>query len=286
MTFSEELENFERTHKYRKISGGDNTFRCILSGGEDKPALVFFNGLGMQEMWIRYAAAFESEYRSVILEYPLETKTADELISGVNALLTGLNIKNPVIIGGSDGGALAQVYAKKYPRSISGLVLITTLGIDSDYLKDVKKIAFLTPLLAFKIKHSDWNKMKSKLVDTVYSYFADETDEEKEYGKSFIQVIAADDNYKNKYIHSLKILADISRHGEITAGDFPRLKEKILLLMPEKDIFSKSDQEKLIAAMGEGAKTVWLKGGHLSCVMRAEEYINEIRDFLPRCFKE
>lgn len=283
MIFSEELSSFRQSHKYEEHTVGNYTFRCVVSGDGSDPAIVFFNGLEMQEMWIKYAAAFESDYRVVILEYPTETKTADELISGVNSLLNSLNIKNPVIIGGSDGGALAQVYAKKYRDNVGGLVLITTLGIDSDYMKSVKRIAFLTPLLEFKIKHSNWDKMKISLVNTVYRYFTDETEEEKEYGRTFIQVIAADENYKNKYIHSLKILADISKQGNISIKDFPKLKGKILLLMPQKDIFSKADQERLAAAMGNGAKTVWMKGGHLSCVMRAEEYIDEIKAFLPRC---
>lgn len=28
-----------------------------------------------------------------------------------------------------------------------------------------------------------------------------------------------------------------------------------------------------------------MKGGHLACVMKAQEYIDEIEDFLPGCFE-
>ena len=64
---------------------------------------------------------------------------------------------------------------------------------------------------------------------------------------------------------------------------FAFLKGKVLLLLPEQDIFTAEDQQRLIAAMTE-PQVKMMQGGHLACVMRTQEYIDEIRAFLPQCY--
>ena len=50
-------------------------------------------------------------------------------------------------------------------------------------------------------------------------------------------------------------------------------------MLPEQDIFSKEDQQRLIEAM-PAPQVKMMQGGHLACVMRAQEYIEEIKEFL------
>lgn len=53
--------------------------------------------------------------------------------------------------------------------------------------------------------------------------------------------------------------------------------------MPEQDIFFGENQQRLIEAM-TALQVKMMQGGHLACVMRAQEYIEEIRAFLPECY--
>ncbi len=283
MTFGEELKIFEEKHPYREISIGGAVFRYVLAGEENKPALLLLNGLDMQEMWINYVEAFQNEYRVLMIEYPLALNTNQKMIKGLHDLMSELHISKPVIIGASDGGALAQLYALQYSNDISGLVLLTTLTIDSDYVRDIKKIAWATPLLKLKLKLSNWDKMKHKLIELVIGYFRDETDDEKAYGKSFFEAIALNDGYKNKYIHAVGLVGDLGKYDPIPKEKFAFLKGKVLLLLPKQDIFSKEDQQRLVDVMTE-PEVRYMNGGHITFVMRPKEYVDEIRAFLPKCF--
>ena len=49
MDFRVEFEAYEREHPYRGFPVQGGRFRYILSGESGKPAIVFLNGLGMQE---------------------------------------------------------------------------------------------------------------------------------------------------------------------------------------------------------------------------------------------
>lgn len=102
MDFREEFEAYEREHPYREFPVQGGRFRYILSGENGKPAIVFLNGLGMQEAWLRYMIAFEREYRVLMMEYPLACETTDALLDDIAALLGELGIEKPILVGGSD----------------------------------------------------------------------------------------------------------------------------------------------------------------------------------------
>ena len=66
-------------------------------------------------------------------------------------------------------------------------------------------------------------------------------------------------------------------------GEFAGLRDRILILHPEKDIFIKEDQQKLTALLvSVGAETKTMRGGHLAFVSSPELYIGAIRGFLNR----
>lgn len=285
MTFGEELKIFEEKHPYQELNIDGVVFRYVLAGAADKPAIILLNGLDMQEMWIRYVEALQDEYQVLMFEYPLTLNTNQKMVKGLHELMAALQLTRPVIMGASDGGALAQLYAQQYPDNVSGLVLITTLTIDSDYVRDIKKIAWMTPLLKLKLKLSNWEKMKQKLIGIVIGYFRDETDEEKTYGKSFFEAIAFNPGYKLKYIHAVGLVGDLGKYNPIPKEQFAFLKGKVLLLLPNQDIFSKEDQQRLIDVMTE-PEVRYMQGGHITFVMRPEEYLREIKAFIPRCFQD
>jgi len=61
------------------------------------------------------------------------------------------------------------------------------------------------------------------------------------------------------------------------------LRDKILILYPEKDIFINVDQEKITALLDDiGAETKLIRGGHLAFVSSPGPYIGAVRYFLDR----
>ena len=57
-----------------------------------------------------------------------------------------------ILIGASDGGVYARIFAKRHPESVLTMILTTTLTIDSDYVRDIRKERFSTPILLLLLK--------------------------------------------------------------------------------------------------------------------------------------
>ena len=99
----------------------------------DGPPVVFVHAaLVDHSMWNPQLDALADEY--TLYAYDLrghgrtggsavESYSIDLFADDLDAFLTALELERPVLCGHSLGGAIAQVYAARYPDSISGLVL-------------------------------------------------------------------------------------------------------------------------------------------------------------------
>ena len=65
----------------------------------------------------------------------------------------------------------------------------------------------------------------------------------------------------------------------VTEKDFETLEGKVLLLLPDQDFFSGKMQEDLIRLM-HNPKIQYVSGGHLSTVLKVDEYVRSICSFL------
>ena len=105
-----------------------------------------------------------SDYQVLLFDYPQELKTNQELVRGMHAFFQELGITQPVFVGASDGGMVAQIYTQMYHGEVGGLVLISTGGMDENTLKNLKKKYFLAPVMLFIMKHGNYKKMNQKPV--------------------------------------------------------------------------------------------------------------------------
>lgn len=186
-----------------------------------------------------------------------------------------------ILVGGSDGGLLAQLFVRRFPGDVGALVLMTTVTIDSKYCEDTNRENAGRYLA--KVKLIPYAILKRVLLRLVRTYFNDESESERAYGTSFLEYIASDPAYKQKYLHAVRLVYDGAKQPKLGTEEFAGLRDRILILHPEKDIFIKEDQEKLTALLaGVGAETKLLRGGHLAFVSSPELYIDAIREFLDR----
>ena len=75
------------------------------------------------------------------------------------------------------------------------------------------------------------------------------------------------------------LLADLMNQKPVTAEDFAALAGKILLILPDQDFFSGKMQKDLIRLM-RSPKRSYVSGGHLSTVLRVDDYVRTILDYL------
>lgn len=77
------------------------------------------------------------------------------------------------------------------------------------------------------------------------------------------------------------LLADLMNQKPVTAENFAALAGKILLILPDQDFFSGKMQDDLKKLMHD-PEVAYVSGGHLSMVVKADDYIRTIRAFLSR----
>lgn len=281
MLYSEKLKLFTAAHPCETLNVDGAKFRYILSGKANGKTLVFLNGgMNTLEMWMDYADGLSEDCRVLLFDYPQELRTNQELVTGMHSFFKKLGIEDPIFIGASDGGMVAQIYAQKYPGESGGMVLISTGGMDETTLKSLKKKYFFAPLMLWYMKHCNYEKLKPKLIKAGMSHIRNESAQEIAYAKDMFETIFKD--YKQeKDVHISGLLADLMNQKPVTEKDFADLEGKILLILPDQDFFSGKMQADLIKLMHD-PQIAYVSGGHLSTVLKPDLYIKTIREFLNK----
>lgn len=148
---------------------------------------------------------------------------------------------------------VAQIYTQKYPKEVGGIILISNGGMDAATLKSLKKKYFLAPLILFYMKYCNYEKLKPKLIRAGMGHIRNESKEEIAYAQEMFETI------------------------------FKELESKILLILPDQDFFSGKMQKDLIQLM-HNPTIKYVSGGHLSTVLKVEDYVQTIRGFLLKNF--
>ena len=193
MLFSEKLKSFEQTYpcQYKTVEGA--RYRYVLSGVPQGKTLVLLNGgMNTLEMWMDYVADLSRDYRVLLFDYPQELPTNQALVAGMHAFFRELGIEQPIFIGASDSGMVAQIYVQKYPGKTGGLILISTGGMDENTLKSLKKKYRLAPLMLWYMKHCNYEKLKPKLIRAGMGHIRGESQEEIAYAQDMFETIFRD----------------------------------------------------------------------------------------------
>lgn len=279
MSYSEALKAFAASHKYEDVMVDGAKFHYVLNGRKDSQTLVMLNGgMNTLEMWMNYVDAFSEDYQVLLFDYPQELRTNQELVTGMHAFFRKIGVEKPIFVGASDGGIVAQIYIQKYPGEAGGMVLVSTGGMDAETLKTLKKKYFFAPVMLWYMKHCNYEKLKPKLIKAGMSHIRNESKEEIAYAQDMFEIIFKDYT-KEKDVHISGLLADLMNQTPVTAENFQQLKGKILLILPDQDFFSGQMQEDLIRLMHD-PKIAYVSGGHLSTILKSEDYVRTIRDFL------
>ena len=279
MSYSEDLKAFAASHKYEDVMVDGAKFHYVLNGRKDSQTLVMLNGgMNTLEMWMNYVDAFSEDYQVLLFGYPQELRTNQELVTGMHAFFRKIGVEKPIFVGASDGGMVAQIYIQKYPGEAGGMVLVSTGGMDAETLKTLKKKYFFAPVMLWYMKHCNYEKLKPKLIKAGMSHIRNERKEEIAYAQDMFETIFKDYT-KEKDVHISGLLADLMNQTPVTAENFQQLKGKILLILPDQDFFSGQMQEDLIRLMHD-PKIAYVSGGHLSTILKSEDYVRTIRDFL------
>ena len=281
--FKKEYDAFLKKVPYQTTVVDNVKVRYQYGGRDGAPVILFFNGLEMQEMWMPYAEKLGKNYRFLIYEYPFHTADPDEQIDFAAKLLKALSIEKVVLIGASDGGVYAQIFAKRHPESVLAMILTTTLTVDSDYVRGIRKERFSTPILLLLLRLVPAKTEMKLLLKKSTGFLEPESEADRKYGRGFYEVVASDLNYKRRFIHSFKCVYMLKDYPYFKESDFAYLRGKIQVLLPEKDMFKKEDQDRLADLFRKlDAEILSAPGGHVGFIVQAEHYMDLMERFLEK----
>ena len=126
------------------LAGGRDTILTINgqnlhveTSGASGPTVVFEAGLGNDATTWKFIAGPVATFARVVLydraglgqSLPMTKKdsavTADEVATNLRALLAAADVRPPyILVGHSLGGLYVQMFARKYPKEVSGIVLL------------------------------------------------------------------------------------------------------------------------------------------------------------------
>ena len=136
------------------LTVGDQNLH-IETLGESGPTIVFEAGLGNDASTWRLVAAPVAKFARVVLydraglgqSMPLSTNsaiTADHVATNLHKLLVAAEIGPPyLLVGHSLGGLYVQMFARKYPNEVSGIVLLDSSSTEAP--SELKTRARLEP---------------------------------------------------------------------------------------------------------------------------------------------
>ena len=281
--FKKEYDAFLKKVPYQTAVVDNVKVRYQYGGRDGAPVILFFNGLEMQEMWMPYAEKLGKKYRFLIYEYPFHTANADEQIDFAAKLLRALSIEKVILIGASDGGVYAQIFAKRHPETVLTMILTTTLTIDSDYVRDIRKERFSTPIFLLLLKMVPAKTEMNLLLKKSRGFLECKSEEDRKYGREFYETVASDLNYKQRFIHSFKCVYMLKDYPLFKENDFEYLRGKIQVLLPEKDIFKKEDQNRLVDLFKKlDAEILNVPGGHVGFIVQSAYYMDLMEKFLEK----
>lgn len=260
----------------QKYSESDNGKICyfINRGFSSKPTVVFLHGLSSNHTtWLAGAEALnrlglncllpdlrghghsDKTKKRNLYKFPVFTEDLRRIIETEK-------LSETILIGYSFGGFIALDYVIKYPRSVAGLILISTNYVNP--LK-YKKIDFLTPFgcafLNFLAWLLLWQKRKS------YYYFNQAT--AKGYWQSTFKGFATMPLSVNLWM--------LSEIGKIDfSKDISKIKCPTLLVRSQSDPFLSAEEIADMAKEIESAKAITLNEPSHFLASRHQEKILEL----------
>lgn len=283
MAFAEEIQRFGKTHPFAEEKTDGISTRYLLCGKADaRYTLVYLvGGTGISDVWFNHIVQMEEDYQILTFDYPMEINDLEQLADHIMKLIKKLEIKNPVLIGASLGGFVAQLIARRYSDMVSAVALYSTCSLSRASIVDLKKQYKSSGVMMglMKVVPYSWIKKMLFAVSKKQVGMENENPINRAYMEDFFTWIYG--QYTKKFdLHMTGLIIDAADIKPFEFSDYKRFDDKTLLVLPKADkAFSEAAQAELLLFMPK-AKVVKIEGGHTAVLYKVDEYVRETREFL------
>lgn len=284
-----EYEKFDQCMPLQiaKIKGANFPYRYYRNPNPQKDVTLIFlaGGTGLSDSLFLLFSSLAEKYHLVTFPYPKDFDTNGKLADAVAALIEKLELKNIYLVGQSYGGLFAQVMAKRYPSLLKGLILSGTCSMYNDlsYQGIVNIFKMINPK---KLKRNlTMDKMlPNKLLPFVLKLVLKRVSVKQNSPYDLSEVVdLLKDNITSEYWYHMDLLLGdlMNEFGTHRPEDFITFQNEVMLIFSEKDtIFSDELKDALIRLMPSQSIIHYLEGGHLALIMKAQDYLAKIEEFI------
>ena len=279
------IEEFRRKYPLQKmqINGADFTYRYYKNDGASATLVLLTGGIGLSDLLYAHFDRFARDFSVITFDYHEAYPTLSELADAAAVLFEKLGVK-VWLVGQSLGGVCAQIFTKRHPENIEGLVLSNTTSLAEDLggegiaclenmvsgQKKMRKTVKLIPFGIYKkIVMNSIGKKTEKLPAESRAAF-------EEMAAIMLEMLT-----KEHELHMINMLIDCENHLNMKLSDFDRLRNKVLLILSDDDeTFNDECKISLIKLMPEPTVITDMGGGHLGALMQIDEYAETVTDFI------
>ncbi|MFT3908491.1 MAG: alpha/beta fold hydrolase [Ferruginibacter sp.] len=263
--------------------------------GTGKPLLIINGGPGMNSNGFAELAQKLSTNnqtiiydqrgtgRSTLEKIDTSTITMKLMIEDIEALRKHLNIKSWIVLGHSFGGMLASYYATQYPKSIDGMILSSSGGIDLELLSYVQE-SINSRLTIAQYKEVSYWTTKLNDGDTTHAtrlkrgmalapaYL---------YNKKPVPTIAERLTQGNAELNNL-IWSNMQKINFDCAPGLASFNKPVLIIQGKQDVIQEKTARKAEKALKKSKVVIIDKCSHYGWLDAPDEYFKEIKDFLAK----
>lgn len=283
MAFSEELKAFQYTHPFSTTIVDGIEVNYLLCGNESsKITLVYLvGGTGFSVVWFNHIRQMEKDYRILTFDYPVQINDMEQLADFTIRFVEQMKIKNPLFIGASLGGLLAQLIMRKYPNGDAAYGLYSTSALSASAVKDLMKQykSYGVMLALMKIVPYSWIRKILINVSKKMIGVENEAEQDRKYMEDFFEWVYR--NYTKEFdIHMTTLMVSIAKIKPITEQEYKKADKNVLLVLPTDDkAFSEAAKNELISHLPNAMVTM-VTGGHTATLYKVGTYVESTRKFI------
>jgi len=215
-----------------------------------------------------FARVILFDKRGTGLSDRVQVATLEQRMDDVRAVMDAAGSARAAVMGISEGGAMASLFAATYPERTTGLILYGAYAKEPDYMTPEKLQAYETDL---RQNMGDVQRFRRR----IKYYFAPSMADDEQFVEWFATLA--------RRAASPGALVALARmNNDIDVQDIlPTIRVPTLILQRDGDLATDAIHAKYLAEHIPGAKLVMLKGtDHLPFVGDSDAIIDEIEEFL------
>jgi pimeloyl-ACP methyl ester carboxylesterase len=268
-----ELRGFRTRFPYEHAQVGGRQWPYLDTASGESVVLLLSGAAGVALMSWRSIEHLARRNRVIAPDYP-SVDTMAELVDGIALILDRQRVGRAHVVGGSYGGFVAQVFVRRHPDRTASLVLSHTLVPDR---AGVARVATVTRWMRWVPERA----LRALFRLRLGRLFPEAGPPELALSKAlFTEVV----NYrltKAEILSLMRRVVDLGTNYRFTPGDLEAWPGRILLLMGSDDPATPEPaRQALIALYPRAATCVFSGAGHLTAILKQEEYFSAMDQFL------